>query len=84
MKLDRRHKWASYEDGELVHYECITCGEKRTDTVLAKLLWESVESLQAWRKLYEPVWLVPKLPSQPGETITLKRYPRLKLPTEIK
>lgn len=74
MKLDKRHKWASHEDGELVFYECVICGEERTETVLAKQLRESLELLRQYT-------FVPELPDQPGKMVTFKRFPRLELPT---
>jgi hypothetical protein len=94
MKLDKRHKWAESEDGELVFYQCIVCGEERTETILARDLRLSIEREKAkkdwarerwldkeiWRTLHTPVFAVPKLPDHPGETVTFKRYPRLELP----
>jgi hypothetical protein len=46
MKLDKRHKWASSEDGELVFYQCVVCGEERTETVLAAKLRQSIELIR--------------------------------------
>jgi hypothetical protein len=46
LKLDKRHKWAEHEDGELVFYQCVVCGEKRTETVLASQLRQSIELIR--------------------------------------